>query len=96
MDKVHMTVRVQDNPLAVEVYANKFLGAFFDGNSVSLTFGSMRVAPQGAEEASPTVQPIVHVTQRLVLSPAATIEMMNGIKQTLAGMQAARKQQQAS
>jgi hypothetical protein len=91
MDKVHVTAKVQDNPLAVEVYANKFLGAFFDGNSVSLTFGSMRLAPQGGEEASPTMQPIIHITQRLVLSPAATVEMINGIKQTLAGMKAARK-----
>jgi hypothetical protein len=96
MEKVHVTARVQDNPLAVEVYANRFLGAFFDGNSVSLTFGSMRMAPPGEEGASPTVQPIVHVTQRLVLSPAATVEMINGIKQTLAGMKAARKLQQDS
>jgi len=71
MDKKQVAVKVQDNPLAVEVYANKFLGAFFDGNSVTLTFGSMRIAPQAEEGAAPTMQPIVHVTQRLVLSPAA-------------------------
>ena len=35
--------RIQDNPSIIEIYANKFLGAVFDGSAVNLTFGSLRL-----------------------------------------------------
>jgi hypothetical protein len=89
-------LRVQDNPAVTEVYVNKFLGAAYDGGAVALTFGSIRrVAEQmgdGPIEARPAV---VHVTQRLALSPAATIELINGLKQTLTTLTQMRKQSQS-
>ena len=39
-------------------------------------------------------QAVVHVTQRLALSPAATIELINGLKQTLTTLTQMRKQSQ--
>jgi hypothetical protein len=77
-------LRVQDNPAVTEVYVNKFLGAVYDGGAVALTFGSIRpFAEQIGDGPIEARQAVVHVTQRLALSPAATIELINGLKQTL-------------
>ena len=96
MAEEQQKLRVQDNPAVTEVYVNKFLGAAYDGGAVALTFGSIRrVAEQmgdGPIEARPAV---VHVTQRLALSPAATIELINGLKQTLTTLTQMRKQSQS-
>ena len=41
--------RIQDNPSIIEIYANKFLGAVFDGSAVNLTFGSLRLPLEKTE-----------------------------------------------
>jgi hypothetical protein len=88
---------IQDNPSVTEVYANKFLGAVFDGGAVALTFGSIRKLPEHmGEGTAQDRQPVVHVTHRLVLSPTATIELINGLKTTLTTLLQMRKQSQSA
>jgi hypothetical protein len=96
MAEEHQTkLRVQDNPAVTEVYVSKFLGAVYDGGAVVLTFGSIRpVAEQMSDGPIEARQAVVHVTQRLALSPAATIELINGLKQTLTTLTQMRKQSQ--
>ena len=67
--------RIQDNPSIIEIYANRFLGAVFDGSAVNLTFGSLRLHLEKTDQA-PTQgqQPVVQITHRLTLSPAAAID----------------------
>jgi hypothetical protein len=78
-----------------EVYVNKFLGAVFDGGAVALTFGSIRpAAEQIGDGPTEARQAVVHVTQRLALSPSATIELINGLKTTLTTLMQMRKQSQ--
>lgn len=90
-------LRIQDNPSVTEVYVNKFLGAVFDGGAVALTFGSVRpVKEQTGDGPLEARQAVVHVTQRLALSPAATIELINGLKQTLTTLTQMRKQSQGT
>ena len=94
-DELQSKFRVQDNPAVTEVYVNKFLGAVFDGGAVALTFGSIRpFADQTADGPIEARQAVVQVTQRLALSPAATIELINGLKQTLTTPTQLRKQTQ--
>ena len=60
-----------------------------------VTFGSIRsVAEQIGDGPIEARQAVVHVTQRLALSPAATIELINGLKQTLTTLTQMRKQSQ--
>ena len=42
--------RIQDNPSIIESYANKCLGAFFDGGAVVLTLGSIRVVLEKTDD----------------------------------------------
>lgn len=96
MAEEHQTkLRVQDDHSVTEVYANKFVSSVFDGGAVILTFGSIRPAAEqigdGPVEAK---QVVVRVTQRLALSPTATIELINGLKQTVATLTQMRKQLQ--
>lgn len=94
-EELQSKFRVQDNPAVTEVYVNKFLGAVFDGGAVALTFGSIRpFADQTGDGPIEARQAVVHVTQRLALSPAATIELINGLKQTLTMLTQMRKQSQ--
>lgn len=86
--------RIEDHRAALEIYANKFLGSFFDGGAVNLTFGSVRVPPNTTEVASQTPQAVIHVTHRLVLSPTATVELINSLKSTLTALKETRKQLQ--
>jgi hypothetical protein len=44
--------RIQDNPSIIEIYANKFLGAVFDGSAVNLTFGSLRLHLENGSSAN--------------------------------------------
>ena len=85
--------RIQDNPSVIETYANKFLGAAFDGGAVSLTFGSFRV-PLEKIEGGPIQgqQPVVQITHRLALSPTAAIELINGLNATLTALRQAQAQ----
>jgi hypothetical protein len=83
--------RIQDDPSIIETYANKFLGAVFDGSA--LTFGSLRLHLEKTDQA-PTQgqQPVVQVTHRLTLSPAAAIELINSLH--LTGLKQAQAQAQ--
>jgi hypothetical protein len=86
--------RIQDNPSISETYANKFIGAIFDGGAVTLTFGSLRLHFEKTDQApTPDQQPVVQVTHRLTLSTAAVIELINSLN--LPALKQAQAQAQA-
>ena len=88
--------RIQDNPSIIETYANKCLGAIFDGGAVNLTFGSLRVPFEKADEGPIQSQPsVIQITHRLTLSPTAAIELMNGLNATLTALRQAQAQRVA-
>ena len=95
-DQQQHIFRVQDGPSIVETYANKFLNATFDGSTVVLTFGSLRV-PLEKIEGGPTQgqQAVVQITHRLALSPTAAIELFNGLNATLTALRQAQTQRVA-
>ena len=80
--------RIQDDPSVVETYANKFLGSVFDGGSVTLTFGSLRVPLEKTDQG----QPVVQITHRLALSPTAAVELINGLNATLSALRQSQAQ----
>jgi hypothetical protein len=87
--------RIQDNSSIIETYANKCLGAVFDGSAVNLTFGSLRVPLEKTDEGPiQSQQPVVQVTHRLTLSPAAAIELINGLNATFTALRQAQAQAQ--
>ena len=88
--------RIQDNPSVIETYANKFLGSVFDGGAVTLTFGSLRVSLEKSDEG-PTQgqQPVIQITHRLTLSPAAAVELITGLNATLTALRQAQAQRVA-
>jgi hypothetical protein len=75
---------IVDNPTVPVAYANKFIASSFDGGAVSLTFGTINLLPEriDTQPAAGSV-PAVHVSARLTLSPAATVELMNGLSRIL-------------
>jgi len=74
-----------DNPSVPVVYANKFITSSFDGGAVSLTFGTINLLPERLDTQPPAGSvPAIHVSARLTLSPAATVELMNGLNRILA------------
>jgi hypothetical protein len=80
--------RIHDNAAIVEFYANKFVGSFFDGSAVSLTFGAMRMSPEKTDEGPREGQlPDVYVTHRLTLPPAAAVELINALNTILTMLQ---------
>ena len=86
--------RIQDDPSIIETYANKFLGAVFDGSAVNcLHLGRSGSSLEKTDQA-PTQgqQPVVQVTHRLTLSPAAAIELINSLN--LTGLKQAQAQAQ--
>jgi len=86
--------RIQDDPSVIETYANKFLGSGFDGGAVTLTFGSLRVPLEKADEGSQGQQPVIQITHRLALSPTAAIELITGLNATLTAIRQAHAQSQ--
>jgi hypothetical protein len=87
--------RIQDNPSIIETYANKCLGAIFDGGAVNLTFGSLRVPFDKTDEGPIPIQgqqSMIQITHRLTLSPTAAIELMNGLNATLTAIRQAQAQ----
>jgi hypothetical protein len=81
--------RIQDDPSVIETYANKFLGSGFDGGAVTLTFGSLRVPLEKADEGPIQGQEaVVQVTHRLTLSPTAALELMNGLNTMMTNLKA--------
>ena len=85
-------LRVVDNPAIVESYANKFVGASFDGSAVAVTFGTARFLPTDTSEPPKSGQhPAVTVTARIALSPDAAVELVNALRNMLNHLQAMRK-----
>jgi hypothetical protein len=88
--------RIHDNSAIVECYANKFVSSFFDGGGVTLTFGAIRPSPEKTDGRPGDGQlPAVYITHRLTLSPAATVELMNGLNTILSALQQAAQRSQA-
>jgi hypothetical protein len=88
--------RIQDNSSIIETYANKCLGAVFDGSAVNLTFGSLRVPLEKTDEGPiQSQQPVVQVTHRLTISPAAALELINGLNATFTALKQAQAQRVA-
>ena len=78
-------LNIVDNLEAREVYSNKFIGSAFDGGSIVLTFGCMRLVPARTDSLPRQGKPPdVYVTTRLALSPAAAVELVNGLNNILA------------
>ena len=85
--------RIQDDPTVVETYANKFLGSVFDGGSVTLTFGSLRIPLEKTDEGGiQGQQTVIQITHRLALSPTAAVELINGLNATLTALRQAQAQ----
>ena len=71
-------LEVIDNPSVAELYANKLVGASFDGGAVLITLGATRrFMPEKGAKAKEGSLPPVHVTARLAISPAGTVELAN-------------------
>jgi hypothetical protein len=72
--------KVVTDPAVREVYANKLISTTFDGGSIVLTLGVTRVLPNRVDEApDANAVPNCHVTSMIALSPAASIEVVNGL-----------------
>ena len=79
--------RVVDNPDVGEIYANKTIGASFDGGGISILLGCSRVIPDFIDTPMPQSEPpSVFVTGRLTLSPAAAVELMNALNGILTAL----------
>jgi len=44
-------VRVRDNPEAPEIYVSKLVGSLFDGHSLTIILGALRMTPERTDEA---------------------------------------------
>jgi hypothetical protein len=79
--------RVVDNPDVGELYANKTIGASFDGGGITVLLGCSRVVPELVDTPPERSEPpAVYVTGRLTLSPAAAVELMNALNGILAAL----------
>ena len=77
-------LEVIDNPSVAELYANKLVGASFDGGAVLITLGATRrFMPEKGAKAKEGSLPPVHVTARLAISPAGTVELANALNAML-------------
>ena len=86
---------VIDNASVTESYANRLISASFDGGSVVMTLGVMRFGqgPQNPKDGPP---PPVHVTARLVMPPAAAVDVMNVLNKLLSTMSQIQRDNAAS
>jgi hypothetical protein len=86
-DEKKIKLRVRDDPGANEIYANKFLGAFFDGSVMTIALGVTRFTPEKTDTPPEQGQhPAVHIVGRFSLSPPAVIELVNALNKMLATM----------
>ena len=71
---------IVDNASVAESYANKLIGASFDGGAVVITLGVTRFVPEHStgtpKQGTP---PPVHVAARLALSPSGAVELANAL-----------------
>jgi hypothetical protein len=75
-------LRIIDNPSVNETYFNKFIGAASDGHGVQIILGSQRILPPKTNSL-PEGHPSVFVSARFVLSPEATVELVNALNNLL-------------
>src|SRR5215471_4937676 len=79
--------RVEDDPRVLEVYGNKLVSTSFDGGAVVITIGAARFIPERIDDVPQQGhQPVIHVTARLALSPAAAVELGNALNNILRAM----------
>lgn len=77
-------MRVRDDQNISEIYGNHILGTMFDGATISFTIGTARSLPEKTGDKPAQISPPqVFVTGRVVLTPAAARELVNGIAQML-------------
>ena len=69
---------IVDDPSAIEIYVNKIVGSSFDGATVGVTLGCVRVVPERLD-ISPSRPAAVYVAGRLSLKPSAAAELVNGL-----------------
>jgi hypothetical protein len=67
-----------DDPSAIEAYVNKIVGVSFDGATVGVTLGCVRVVPERLD-TSPSKPAAAYVAGRLSLTPTAAAELVNGL-----------------
>ena len=85
-------VKIIDNPAVAETYANKLIGASFDGGALVVTLGTARFMPeQSGDSPKENAPPPVHVTARLALSPAGAVELANALANMLKSMNEMQK-----
>lgn len=78
MSEKNQKMRIVDDPSVAEAYANKVVGVVFDGGACTITLGCQRFLTERVDERPKEGQhPKVYVTQRLSVSPAAAVELVN-------------------
>jgi len=80
------SVRYVDRPECVETFADSINSVFFDGQTMRIEFGITRMDDMRKD------QPLTgrrYPACRLVLAPAAAIELINKMQQTAAALQQA-------
>jgi hypothetical protein len=77
-------LKIVDDPLVRESYANRLISASFDGGAVILTLGAARFLPEHSDKATAAADSHpVHVTARLAISAAAAVELANALNTLL-------------
>ena len=77
------TIRYVDRPECLETFADSINNVYFDGQSLRLEFGITRL-----DEIKPQA-PVTgrrYPTQRMVLTPAAAVELINRMQQVGAAL----------
>ena len=83
-------LRIIDDPTVKDLYANKFISTMFDGGALEITLGVMRFLPERTEGGPPKgVEPEIHVSARVALSPSAAVELINNVSKMINTLQAA-------
>ena len=80
-DRPGLTLELVDLPALAETFADSINQVFFDGQTLRINFGVTRVDPP-----SQTQTACRYPACRLVLTPAAAVELMNQIQRLMAGM----------
>jgi len=81
--------RIVDNPNLSETFSNKFVGSMFDGSTITLTLGTIRFMPRRTDDAPQTGDhPEVFVNNRLAITPAVAVEIVNSLNQMLGAIAA--------
>jgi hypothetical protein len=80
------TVRYIDNTDCVETFADSVNSVFFDGQTMRIEFGITRMDEMKKDQALTGRR---YPACRLVLAPAAAIDLINKMQQTAAALQQA-------